>query len=119
MLAELTLNGGDFVAIGGMVGTIIAVPVVLLLFILKQHTARMETVEKRVDKITEAKVAKEEWIRESMTTRKKVDRISEQLSSISGEIRANLGLPAAVDKLAKRIGDALRSNADGCRGNAG
>ena len=99
MLAAMTLEIGDLAVIGGMVGGMMAIPLTLVVFNLKTLTKRVESVEHRIEKVSEKKTDKHEWARETMLTRERLDLISVTIGTIDGKLEAFFGIAASVNRL--------------------
>lgn len=104
MLGELTLSGGDYAGIAGLMALFLSIPVTLIVFNLRSLSRRVEIVEKELGD----KVSHKDWVRLVVSQQNRQNRMSEQLAEVSGKLDATIGIAGGL----KRIGDALDRQAE-------
>lgn len=92
----MALTGVDYTFLAVLNG----VPLTLLLILLRNNTRRIDRIETRLDEVEDNKVAKRDWMRESISTRDKVDQAIERLAGIDSKLDAEFGMSAALNRVA-------------------
>jgi hypothetical protein len=99
MPAELTLSGGDYGGIAGLLAVFLAIPVTLIVFNLRTLTRRVEVIESA---ITE-RVSHKDWVRVVISQQNRMQEMAQTLATLGGKLDATIGIAGGL----KRIGDAL------------
>jgi DNA polymerase II large subunit len=103
-LAAVTLELGDYAALGTMLAVATSVPAMLLLANVKGLSRRIDVVEDRVGKTEKGKADKHEWARETILARDKMEQLSGQLQRLEAKLDANFGVAANIARLVDEMG---------------